>query len=141
MSGDNAVFLELHGARASDAEALGRVLESCRDYLLIVAKRGLDADLVAKGGASNLVQETFLGAYRDIAAFHGRTRAELLAWLRTILRNNLADLRRRYWRTRKRRITREQPIGDSSRHAIGEALPCDSATPGAGPFARSGPRP
>ena len=131
MSGDNAVLLELHGARAGDAEALGRLLESCRDYLLIVAERGLDADLAAKGGASDLVQETLLGAYRDIAGFHGRTRAELLAWLRKILRNNLADLRRRYRGTRKRRLALERPIGDSSRDAVHEALPCDSATPGA----------
>ena len=130
-SEDNPVLMDLQGARADDGEAVGRVLESCRDYLRIVAERGLDADLVAKGGASDLVQETLLGAYRDIAAFHGRTRAELLAWLRKILRNNLADLRRRYRGTRKRRIALEQPMGDSSRDAPHEALPCDSVTPGA----------
>ena len=150
MSGDNAVFLELHGARAGDAEALGRVLESCRDYLLIVAERGLDADLAAKGGASDLVQETLLGAYRDIAAFHGRTRAELLAWLRKILRNNLADLRRRYRGTRKRRIALERPDRRllAGRHPRGAALrfadargPGCPAGAGRGPDGRPGAHP
>jgi RNA polymerase sigma-70 factor (ECF subfamily) len=130
-SDDSPILLELQGARAGDAEALGRILESCRDYLLIVAGCGLDADLVAKGGASDLVQETLLGAYRDIAAFHGRSRAELLAWLRKILRNNLADLRRRYRGTRKRRIALELPIGDTSGKSVGEPWPCDPVTPGA----------
>ena len=130
-SGDNPVLLELPAARAGDGEALGRLLESFRGYLLLVAERSLDADLAAKGGASDLVQETLLGAYRDIAAFQGRSRAELLAWLRKILRNNVADLRRRYRGTRKRRIALELPIGDSSRDAIREALLCDSGTPGA----------
>ncbi len=130
-SDTNPTLLELRGACAGDLDALGRVLESCRDYLLIVARRGLDADLVAKGGASDLVQETFLGAYRDIGAFQGRTRAELLAWLRKILRNNLADLRRRYRGTRKRRVALELPIGDPRAGGGREALPCDPVTPGA----------
>ena len=69
--------------------------------------RGLDADLVAKGGASDLVQETLLGAYRDFGAFHGCSRAELLAWLRKILQNNLAVHRRRYRGTRKRQLSLE----------------------------------
>ena len=76
-------------------------LESCRDYLHLIATRGLDADLAAKGGASDLVQETLLGAYRDFGAFHGRSREELLAWLRKILQNNLAVHRRRYRDTRQ----------------------------------------
>jgi RNA polymerase sigma-70 factor (ECF subfamily) len=130
-SESNPTLLELRGARAVDVDAVGRVLESCRDYLLIVARRGLDPDLAAKGGASDLVQETLLGAYRDIDAFQGRTRAELLAWLRKILRNNLAHLRRRYRDTRKRRVALELPIGDHWAGGNREALPCDPMTPGA----------
>ena len=101
---EDSMQLELEGLRTGDAEALGRALKSCREYLLMVAKRRLDADLIAKGGASDLVQETLLGAYRNFAGFRGRSRAELLAWLSSILRNNLADLRRRYRGTGKRRV-------------------------------------
>jgi RNA polymerase sigma-70 factor (ECF subfamily) len=131
MVGDDPIGLQLREARAGDLELLGKALESCRDYLLLIAARGLDADLIAKGGASDLVQDTLLGAYRDFSAFHGCSRAELLAWLRRILKNNLAVHRRRYRGTRKRQISLEVPIGGSSRGEPRHALPCDSPTPGA----------
>jgi hypothetical protein len=39
-------------ARAGSREALGRVFEECRPYLLRIAQPQLDPDLQAKGGAS-----------------------------------------------------------------------------------------
>jgi hypothetical protein len=45
-------------ARGGSAEALGRLLERSRAYLLLIANKGLDADLRSKGGASDLVQQT-----------------------------------------------------------------------------------
>jgi RNA polymerase sigma-70 factor, ECF subfamily len=128
--GDDPIALLLQEARAGDPEGVGRVLESARDYLLLIAARGLDADLVAKGGASDLVQDTLLGAYRDFAAFHGSSRDELIAWLRKILQNNLAVHRRRYRGTRKRRISLEVPLGGSSSGRAWQALRHDSVTPG-----------
>jgi RNA polymerase sigma-70 factor (ECF subfamily) len=88
-------------------EALGQALEACRRYLLQIAQQELDPDLQAKGGASDLVQETFLEAQRDFARFRGRTEAELLAWLRQLLLRHVAKFRRRYRDTRKRQVTRE----------------------------------
>jgi RNA polymerase sigma-70 factor (ECF subfamily) len=123
---------EIAGARAGDTEALGRALESCRNYLLMVAARELDADLNAKGSASDLVQETFLGAYRDFGGFRGSSNDELLAWLRKILFNNLAVFRRRYRRTRKREVGKESPL--AVRGTLeGPIVPCRaSATPRTG---------
>jgi RNA polymerase sigma-70 factor, ECF subfamily len=129
-SRDTSIRIGLEAVRGGDLEALGSVLESCRAYLLAVAERGLDADLAAKGGASDLVQETLLGAYRDIGAFQGRSRGELLAWLRRILRNNLAHQRRQYRGTRKRRIALELPIGEVPAGAGRDAMPFDAETPG-----------
>lgn len=88
-------------------EALGKLLDSCRRYLLLVANRELTSDVRAKGGASDLVQETFLDAWGDFHCFQGRTEAELLAWLRRILLDNLSNFTRRYRRTKKRRVSRE----------------------------------
>jgi RNA polymerase sigma-70 factor (ECF subfamily) len=51
---------EFLGARKGSREALGRLLETCRPYLLLVANNELDRDLQAKAGASDLVQETFI---------------------------------------------------------------------------------
>lgn len=94
-------------ARAGSREALGQALEAYRAYLLLIANRQIDPDLRAKGGASDLVQETFLEAQRDFGQFKGRSGDELRAWLRQLLLNNLANFTRRYRDTDKRQIVRE----------------------------------
>ena len=86
----------LAAARGGSTEALGQALEACRRYLLLVAQKELDPHLHAKGGASDLVQETFLEAQRDFAQFQGTNEAEWLAWLRQVLLNNLGHFTRRY---------------------------------------------
>lgn len=93
-----------------DAEAVGRALEGCRQYLTLVAEHALGDDLRAKATASDLVQETFLEAHRDFDRFRGRTEDELRAWLFGILRHNLLNLARHYRGTDKRRLDREVPL-------------------------------
>jgi RNA polymerase sigma-70 factor (ECF subfamily) len=97
----------LPAARAGSQEALGRLLEACRGYLLMIARDELDPRLSAKGSASDLVQETFLEAQRDFAQFHGSTTEEVLAWLRRLLLNNLVNFSRRFRQTGKREVSRE----------------------------------
>src|SRR5262252_7421230 len=89
----------LGAARAGSTEALGQLLDGCRDYLCLVAERELDPDLRAKGGISDLVQETMLDAVRDFQQFGGTTEGELLAWLRCLLRNNLVSFTRLFRET------------------------------------------
>src|SRR6516165_9338508 len=103
-------------ARAGSREALGRALEACRRYLLLIADRELDPALRAKGGASDLVQQTFLEAQRDFGRFQGDSEEELLAWLRQLLRHNLAFSSRHY--------------GTRSRRLGGRVLPEDPNPPG-----------
>jgi RNA polymerase sigma-70 factor (ECF subfamily) len=101
-------------ARAGASDSLGRLLETCRNYLLLVAQQEMHPDLHAKIGASDLVQDTFLEAQRDFGLFDGQTEAELLAWLRRILLNNLANVARQYRNTDKRRLDREVPLDGES---------------------------
>jgi RNA polymerase sigma-70 factor, ECF subfamily len=107
-------------AQAGSTEALGQVMEAYRAYLLLIAQQELDPALQAKGGASDLVQQTFLEAHRDFAQFDGSTPDALLAWMRQLLLTNLANFRRDYHRL-KRQVTREValPDGDSSRQGTG----------------------
>jgi RNA polymerase sigma-70 factor (ECF subfamily) len=100
----------LPAARAGSSEALGQMLDACRAYLLLIAGKELDTDLRAKGGASDLVQETLLEAFRDFAGFHGGSEQELLAWLRRLLHNNLSNFTRRYRGTAKRGAAAEVPL-------------------------------
>jgi RNA polymerase sigma-70 factor (ECF subfamily) len=103
----------LTAARAGSLDALGQALAACHGYLLTIASQELDNDLKAKGGASDLVQETFLKAHRHFGDFGGNSQDELRAWLRRLLLNNLADFRRRYQQSGKRQTTREVALEQS----------------------------
>jgi RNA polymerase sigma-70 factor (ECF subfamily) len=94
-------------ARQGSSEALGQLLEVCRDYLLLVATQEFDPKLQAKVGPSDLVQETFLRAHRDFGQFQGRTQDEFRAWLRRILLHYLANVGKQYRATAKREAGRE----------------------------------
>jgi RNA polymerase sigma-70 factor, ECF subfamily len=85
----------------------GRLLEGCRQYLLMIANEVIGPELRAKFGASDLVQDTFLEAQRHLDVFRGQTKGELRAWLRRILECRLANIRRSYLATEKRAATRE----------------------------------
>ncbi len=120
----------LLAARAGSNEALGQALEACRRYLLLVADKELDPDLRAKGGASDLVQETFLEAQRDFAQFRGSSEKELLGWLRRILLNNLGNFSRRYRDADMRAVGREVTLtndGSSNDHC--RELPGSALSP------------
>jgi RNA polymerase sigma-70 factor (ECF subfamily) len=123
---DMAAWLE--EARAGSRDALGKALDTCRNYLLLVATKQLDTDLQAKGSASDLVQETFLEAQRDFAQFHGTTEEELLAWLRQVLLNNIGAFTRRF-RTIKRNLDREVVLEGEGSANVGPVLPSPGPTP------------
>jgi RNA polymerase sigma-70 factor (ECF subfamily) len=110
-------------ARDGSPEALGRVLDACRGYLLLIAREELDDELRAKGSASDLVQETFVEAQRDFAQFRGDGEGELLAWLRQMLLNNLRDFTRRHQLAGKRNLGREVALdarasGENSAYSL-----------------------
>jgi RNA polymerase sigma-70 factor (ECF subfamily) len=91
-------------------EALRKAVEAFRPDLLRMAASELGPDLRPKGDASDIVQQTYLEAHRDLGTFSGRTEAEMRAWLRQILRNNVKHFARRYRDSEKRRIDRERPL-------------------------------
>jgi RNA polymerase sigma-70 factor (ECF subfamily) len=119
------VALWLLQARAGSREALGELLEAYRNYLLLIANRQLDPGLRAKGGASDLVQQTFLEAQQAFDGFHGGS-AELQAWLRQLLLHNLANFARCYRGTVKRQVGREvsldadTPSGEAGGGPVGD---------------------
>jgi RNA polymerase sigma-70 factor (ECF subfamily) len=124
-------------AQAGSREALGHALEACRGYLLLVADRELSPDLKAKGGASDLVQETFIEAQKDFARFQGKSDAEFLAWLRCLLHHRLTNFARRYRKTRKRGLGREVALATGDSSGFGpDNLPGDTATPSREAMAR-----
>jgi RNA polymerase sigma-70 factor (ECF subfamily) len=117
-------------ARHGSIDALGRLLEACRNYLLLLANQQLRDDLQAKAGGSDLVQDTFLEAHRDFRTFQGRTEEELLGWLRRILLNNLGAFSRQYRDTKKRTVRREVSLDKLSKRPESKAgLPVGGQQP------------
>jgi RNA polymerase sigma-70 factor (ECF subfamily) len=100
-------------AHQGNREALGRLLDMCRHYLLLVASKELAPALWAKVAPSDIVQDTLLEAARDFSDFHGGGEEELLAWLRGILRHNAANVRR-HFETAKRDVAREVPLEEAA---------------------------
>jgi len=95
--------------RVSDP-AMGRRLESHRDYLTILARMQIGRRLQGKVDPADVVQETLLHAIRDLAQFRGSSDQELAGWLRRILAARLADLVRRYYGTQGRDVRLEQAL-------------------------------
>lgn len=88
---------------------LGDLLQAYRPYLLSVAWQMLPKALLGKVAPSDLVQETLLRGYREFPEFTGNDWAELVAWLRQILVNQVADHVRRF-DADKRNVHREVPL-------------------------------
>jgi RNA polymerase sigma-70 factor (ECF subfamily) len=120
----------LAAARAGSTHDRGQLLETHRAYLLTVAAGELDHDLQAKADATDLVQESLCEALSGFDAFAGSEPEHLRAWLREILRNNIANVRRHYKGTAMRRVDRERPLPVPWPGGLpGEGLANDDSTP------------
>ncbi len=100
----------LADARQTPGEGLGPLLELYRRYLHALARSRLGTQLQARMNASDVVQETFLEAYRDFPHFRGTTEAELVRWLRQILLHKLGHVVEQQLKARKRDARRDEPL-------------------------------
>jgi RNA polymerase sigma-70 factor (ECF subfamily) len=119
-------------ASLTNDAALGRLLESYRDYLTILARIQLGRRLQAKFDPGDVVQETFLHAVRDFAQFRGTSSKELVGWLRQVLAARLADFLRRYCGTQCRDVRLEQSLQaalDESSQALDRRLAAPHSSP------------
>jgi RNA polymerase sigma-70 factor (ECF subfamily) len=119
-------------ARGGDEPALGVLLQSYRSYLALLASYQIGRRLQQKVDSSDVIQETFLEAYRDFKQFRGATEPELIAWLRRILANNLANVVERYHGTRRRDVRLERDLAkelDRSSCMLDRALADKQSSP------------
>jgi RNA polymerase sigma-70 factor (ECF subfamily) len=105
-------------ARAGSRQALNRLLNLCQSYLLATAQQEIGTKLRVRVSPPDLVQNTLLEAYLDFDRFQGRTEADLLAWLRQVLRHNRANEVRRHIRTAKRCVHREVSLAEVASDAL-----------------------
>src|SRR5262245_20225359 len=108
----------LSQALRGDREALGRLLEAQRPALHRLAEGQLEGRVAARVGASDVILQTFLEAYRSFPQFAGRDARELVAWLQSILDHNVAAVIRDHTLLQKRNVGRERSLDDSRSGAV-----------------------
>ncbi len=74
-----------------DREALSQLCARYRPFLQTVAAMKLGRAIERRVDTSDIVQETELEMVRGIQNFRGSTEPELSAWLKQMLRRNIAD--------------------------------------------------
>ena len=102
----------LSRAKCADDRHRHALLESYRNYLMLLASIRSDRKLRSKLGDSDLVQETLIQANRDFHQFRGASEAELTGWLRAVMTNKKALLARRYYGTEARDPRLEEHLQD-----------------------------
>ena len=122
----------LAGIRNGDETAIGRLLESYFDYLIVLARVQIGRRLQGKIDPADIVQEVFLDAHRQFGQFRGATEAEFSAWLRRILAGQIALLLRRFLGTKGRDIHMERELAmqiDQSSQIMDGGLIANNSTP------------
>src|SRR5262245_40629931 len=109
---------------------LGGILEGFREYLRLLARLQLRANLAGKIDLSGVVQQTLLEAYQARDSFPSSA-AQQAAWLRRALANNLTDEIRRLGSRGQQRVEEqslEQALETSSAR-VEAWLACATPTP------------
>jgi len=88
-------------ARAGEAEALGELCATYRNYMRMVVRSGLGPKLRERVELSDVVQEALVEVVRQFPQFTGQDEAALVGWLRRLVGQKLADLGRYHARAKR----------------------------------------
>jgi RNA polymerase sigma-70 factor (ECF subfamily) len=106
-------------------------LDQYRGYLRALAQIELGRRMQSKIDPSDIVQQSLLEAYQDLAGLRGKSEAELVAWLRVILTRNLLNAARDL-KAQKRDVRREQSLAqqvEDSSVRLDRFLAADQTSP------------
>jgi RNA polymerase sigma-70 factor (ECF subfamily) len=108
----NSEIQHLCAELRNNPNAADRLLALYRPVLRLIAEQAIGPGLRRREDASDIVQRTVLEAYAAIAQFQGGSEPEFAAWLKQILRRNVANLVRDN-RAAKRDVRREQFLDEA----------------------------
>lgn len=101
-----------------DSQAKDDLFGQVKDFLQLMADKHLDGNLRHKVAPSDIVQQTFCNAVRNLDNFRGSSAAEFHGWLKVIVVNEVKNARRDL-HAAKRDVSREKAI-ETDRSRIGD---------------------
>jgi RNA polymerase sigma-70 factor (ECF subfamily) len=119
-------------AKEGDREALGRLIERHRGYLILLARMQIGRLLRGKLDPEDILQEVSLEAHRGVIRFRGSTERAFRAWLRQILAAVLSNQVRHYRGTKGRDPRLERRLAedlDRSSRALDRGLIAAESSP------------
>lgn len=97
-------------ARDGNAQAKSDLASQVQSYLTMMADKKLNLAIRPNVNPSDIVQHTLIRMTDGIEDFRGTTRAEFFGWLNMIVHNESARANR-YFRSQKRDVARQAPLG------------------------------
>jgi RNA polymerase sigma-70 factor (ECF subfamily) len=125
MEAKTSTFTLLEKAKAGDEQALSLVFEQYRRRLSVLVHFKLSPRSRELSEVDDVVQETYLRAFRDVDRFTYQTPGSFLRWLSSIADHVIVDQVR--YRNRDRRAGEEVPFRSQS-NPLGPE-PVDTRTP------------
>jgi RNA polymerase sigma-70 factor (ECF subfamily) len=119
----------LRGLRRGDAGALGALLDYYRPRLRQMVRLRMDRQLVARVDPSDVVQEVYLDAERQIQGYLQEPRVSFYVWLRGLAGQRLSNTRRQHLGTKCRTAWREVPLPAESSMLLARKLLARETSP------------
>ena len=113
-------------AREGDESALWQLTNDWRPYLKKIVRGELGNELSSKLDESDVVQRSMVHVVKRFDDFRGENVHQWQAWLKTIVRNEVHNVRR-YWRQQKRTSRGERPVDDLPQLQADQSTPSQSA--------------
>ena len=115
---DNSVLCDVDWNNLSDEksihELLEKMFEEYRERLLRMIEVRLHPELRSQIDSSDVLQEAFLEAFRQLTNKVSAPKSSPLIWLRLIVGQQLITFHRRYLQAQKRNIAREVSINNQN---------------------------
>ncbi len=119
----------LASLRRGDADALAALLDHYRPRLRQMVRLRMDRQLAARVDPSDVIQEVYLDAERQIQAYLQDSKVAFYVWLRGLAGQRLANVHRQHLRAKCRTAWREVPLPAESSLILAQQLLAGGTSP------------
>jgi RNA polymerase sigma-70 factor (ECF subfamily) len=119
----------LHRLRSGDREALVALFDCYRPRLQQMLRLRMDARVAARFDVSDVLQETYLDAARQIQGYLQQPQVAVYVWLRQLAWERLLNLQRQHLGVKCRAVEREVPLPAESSALLAKAILAHGPSP------------